>query len=681
MAFTHRTILTLIPLLYFPFMFMAVTGCNSDSDEGLGALNTNLKALTISSCTLAPDFHPSKNNYTTSEVNINVNSVSISATPEDPNATVSINGLSSSETVNIFAGVTNIKIQVTAQNRISKSTYTIAVSKDPGTKLQTITVSEGRLSPAFAPDISAYSLTVNNSTDTMLISPVVQTEGATVSVRGNPASDRIPLSVGANQIPVVVTSPDGGFNRTYSINAIRQNPVGTVDWTVMVYLDGDNDLESYAIDDFNEMERGVARAISSDNTNINENLNIIVMFDRSAGYNASPTENYGTNWSDTRCYRILPDASTGSYFNSERLDDNDLTLNGHTPYLGEKNMGDPATLAGFLSYCRSNFPATRYALVLWDHGDGARAAFPGTDPVRSSLKGVCSDTDNGEDMLYLDEIQQAVSTGMGAETLDIIGFDACLMGTVEVAYEFRDLADYMVGSMYTLQGDGWDYEDIFGHMNPNHQGFDEQTLSAVNFATLIVDSYQRFISSDQSLSGWGETMTAVDLSRIGSLIPRITTLAQTLAGHQTDAEAARDRSVYFYDIPGDAFYYPYYDLYDLCTGLYDTSSSTLVKDAAGDVQIALNNAVIKSFIDSGNGFDSPYTGSGKGGLSIFFTQNSSDYQTQWWYTDMDTNTWEPGFNYGNIDFCYSDSNGSVESWRELMEYWYDPNDRYTPGTF
>lgn len=217
-------------------------------------------------------------------------------------------------------------------------------------------------------------------------------------------------------------------------------------WTIMIYMDGDNDLEGPAIEDFNEIESGLAAAKAIDNT-IDSKLNIIILFDRIPGEDSS-----NGNWSNTRLYKATPDTNIDN-INSELLFDST-----------EQNMGDPNLLNNFISWTKSNFPAENYALVLWNHGGGARSRSL-TKAISTSkttgVKAVCWDDTNNGDCLYLDEVQQALSINFSSSNkLSLLGFDACLMGMVEVAYEFKDLARYMVASMHTEQGDGWDYEYI-----------------------------------------------------------------------------------------------------------------------------------------------------------------------------------------------------------------------------
>ena len=100
--------------------------------------------------------------------------------------------------------------------------------------------------------------------------------------------------------------------------------------------------------------------------------------------------------------------------------------------LGEVNMGDYNTLRYFIDYCKENFPADRYMMLIYNHGMG--------------WKGVClDDTDN--DTLTMDELQRALMEGDG---VDIICFTGpCLMGNVEAAYELRNCTDIYIGSEET----------------------------------------------------------------------------------------------------------------------------------------------------------------------------------------------------------------------------------------
>ncbi|MEM2972044.1 MAG: clostripain-related cysteine peptidase [Candidatus Bathyarchaeia archaeon] len=112
---------------------------------------------------------------------------------------------------------------------------------------------------------------------------------------------------------------------------------GTREWTFIVYLDADNDLESAGIKDLNEME-----TVGSSNS-----LAIIVQIDRIQGYDSS-----NGGWTETRRYYVTQD-------NDMENINSDLVGN-----MGELNMGDASTLSSFVIWAIQNYPAQHYALIL-----------------------------------------------------------------------------------------------------------------------------------------------------------------------------------------------------------------------------------------------------------------------------------------------------------------------------
>lgn len=108
------------------------------------------------------------------------------------------------------------------------------------------------------------------------------------------------------------------------------------------------------------------------------------------------------------------------------------------------NMGDRDTLTRFLRFGKENYPAEDYALVLWNHGGGP-------------LEGVCWDELFSLDSLTLDELTEGISRAWLPKKLCWIGFDACLMGSAEVAAAVAPYAEYMIASQETEPAAGWNY--------------------------------------------------------------------------------------------------------------------------------------------------------------------------------------------------------------------------------
>ena len=101
------------------------------------------------------------------------------------------------------------------------------------------------------------------------------------------------------------------------------------------------------------------------------------------------------------------------------------------------NMGDAETLTHLLEFGYNEYPAQKYALILWDHGGGP-------------LKGVCWDITVKNDNLSMEELENALlNSPFRYEDLEWLGFDACLMSSVEVAACIAPYAHYMVASQET----------------------------------------------------------------------------------------------------------------------------------------------------------------------------------------------------------------------------------------
>jgi len=158
------------------------------------------------------------------------------------------------------------------------------------------------------------------------------------------------------------------------------------------------------------------------------------------------------------------------------------------------SMGDPATLAGFLDYGYKNFPAEKYALILWDHGGGP-------------MEGVCYDELFNKDSLSLEELDQVLSGSPFSkyEKLEFIGFDACLMGSAETAALCEPYARYMIASEETESSGGWDYR-FLGNLNRAGDGA-EAGIS-------IIDGYYQSYAEDTDEL---VTLSCIDLSKISDL--------------------------------------------------------------------------------------------------------------------------------------------------------------------
>jgi uncharacterized repeat protein (TIGR02543 family) len=446
-----------------------------------------------------------------------------------------------------------------------------------------------------------------------------------------------------------------------SITAEFTGSTPSKEWLIMVYLDGANNLEGAGVEDLQEMEAGYYNLSSAQR----DEIKILVLFDRISGYDTTDG-----NWTGTRIYEVQPDTNMSSTAST-------LLTGWWGTTDQEQNMGDPATLSSFINFARNYYGVSfnKEALVLWNHGGGVRSE-RGFEHME---KAICWDEDNGDDALYTDEVQQAINSQYSSsDKLSALGMDACLMGMVEVAYEFIDNVEYMAYSPQSEWGDGWDYEGLIGGMTP--------TMTAEDFVEHEVLTYRAQCLTYTYLP---QTQTAVDLSNVSALKTALDNLAVALvADSRTTFETLRDNTLNYYDTDDESISYPFFDIGHLCENIASSSLNSTTKSAASSVMTALNNAVVYAWGHSnltGGGWDGSNPDRG---INVFISRGDvqyngySHYAYQWWYTEVETSVWWPGDHYyGLIDFCDSDADGTVEYWREMFEYWYDSSNSYTPSTY
>lgn len=285
-------------------------------------------------------------------------------------------------------------------------------------------------------------------------------------------------SKSAEGITMSVNSADGKMNITRAEK--KNQPMGEKDtWTVFVYLCG-TDLESSgqgsATSDINQMLEA----------SIDENIKFVI-------------QTGGT-------YQWMNEAFSEKESQRFVVTKGDIELVDTIPLA---NMGNPDTLGDFLSWGVSKYPAEKIGVIFWNHGGG-------------SLSGVCCDELNENDALTLPEINSALSSVYQNMTdqFEFIGFDACLMGTIETANLVSTYARYMYGSEETESGSGWDYTSIgnFLGKNPGKNG--------AELGKVIADSYYEECSKINEENS--STLTIVDLQKIDDLIMEFNSFSREL---------------------------------------------------------------------------------------------------------------------------------------------------------
>jgi len=191
----------------------------------------------------------------------------------------------------------------------------------------------------------------------------------------------------------------------------------------------------------------------------------------------------------------------------------------------EASMGDGETLSYFLNYGYQNYTAENYALILWDHGNGP-------------LIGYGKDMLHEDDALTLLEMQAALENSPfnAEQKLAWVGFDACLMSSVELACIWQGHADYLIASQEIEPSFGWNYSFL------NQLG----KLDTVSLADEITRQYMDSCLAYYERRGYDQrdtTLACMDLSKLEPLKAALENLftkaAETVESGYSDLVASR----------------------------------------------------------------------------------------------------------------------------------------------
>ncbi|MEW6685222.1 MAG: clostripain-related cysteine peptidase [Candidatus Edwardsbacteria bacterium] len=288
------------------------------------------------------------------------------------------------------------------------------------------------------------------------------------------------------------------------------NGVAQDTWTTMHYICADNNLNNYANPDCDEMEANGGNA----------NYNIIIQIDgNSTGYKDAA----GTN-SDTRRYVISAGNTSDNKINSSPASGSPNT---------ELDMGDGNVLRDFGRWGVKNYPANRYCLNLWNHGNSM---------TRSELtKDCCNDDGSSSSIRFADteppaEYETAL---MGIkdslkQNLDVLTFDACVMALAEIMFIAKDYAHIQVSSEKSIGADGYRYDTWLDTLKKNN------SVSDSGLAIACVRSYKdEYTNTDYN------TLSAIHLkTRFMEFIKALDNFARELilAGGRTQTDISDARS-------------------------------------------------------------------------------------------------------------------------------------------
>ncbi|QGG95909.1 clostripain-related cysteine peptidase [Actinomarinicola tropica] len=316
------------------------------------------------------------------------------------------------------------------------------------------------------------------------------------------------------------------------------------EWTMFVYLAADNDLEPFALVDLEEMTEA-------------EGVEMVVLVDRSPSYTSQAVLSLG-DFDDTKMLHIV---------------DGEVEV---VEELGELDTGDPAVLEDFVADGLSRYGSERNGLVIWNHG----ASWPGAAIDETSLGS----------MLSVDGIRDAVRAGLDradVERFDILGFDACLMATYEVAQNLAPVARTLLASEELEPGHGWNWSAVSAPGG---------TTSTLDLASGIIDGYAEQASS---LRTSGVTLSLVDLDLLDPIDEAFDDLAASVdpqaRGLVGRIGSGRAEALGFGRDPDPTYDSHMVDVGHLATLLADIDA---LAEPAGRLRSAIDDAVLLNVTDS-----------------------------------------------------------------------------------
>src|SRR5579872_4506440 len=271
------------------------------------------------------------------------------------------------------------------------------------------------------------------------------------------------------------------------------------DWTIMVYMNGNNTLESDVAINFKQIS-----TIGS-----TDNVNVVVQAARLSTKHV-----------------LRGRVGKGSPLDATSFHD-----------LGDVDMGAKATLEDFIKWSIQNFKSTKYMVIIWNHGQGwrniqsATAPQSGDSAVTPTPYRAISYDDLHNSKLYNKDVQDVLEEvmklharegGLEGKKFDVVAFDACLMAMVETTYALRNSVELQVASEEVVPGYGFPYDLWLSQIVSAH------SVDPKDVARKLGESYRDFYGPKGAFPDATTTLSVVDVEKGVSLAVSVSALADSL---------------------------------------------------------------------------------------------------------------------------------------------------------
>ena len=437
------------------------------------------------------------------------------------------------------------------------------------------TVADSYTKVSFTTATEGYSYTVKAFKNG---NEVASTDVTANSINTNTYAEFFGLENGTPYTFKVITNGTNLSTETTATPAITRK---TSDWLVVMYMDGDNNLNDPIFMDMNEVEHGLYQIRNSNGSSVSgfDSVNVVALWDGASSFE-NPDGSTGTPQignAGTYIYELGRDYDNSTTYTTSPgcvLSSDTKNLSYTAPWLvgtsqtvstslpnnahGELNMGDKQTLINFLNWVNERYTATKGVILQFsDHGGGPRSVrYVKTADGRtikvgdtSGRRALCWDEYSSSAFLKTKDVSDALqAAGYASNKAAMILMDVCLGSSLEDAYQFKDYANYLAASPNNIPGMGLDYVNLMKSFTLNttieaigkkivedyKTQYGNNTTLWNNYAAQAGASSYNDLSTEQKelLEWFGDlgftTFTITDLTKIADVKTAIDSLCEVL---------------------------------------------------------------------------------------------------------------------------------------------------------
>jgi hypothetical protein len=320
--------------------------------------------------------------------------------------------------------------------------------------------------------------------------------------------------------------------------------------------------------------------------------------------------------------------------------------------LGEVNSSSPDTLSSFITYAMAEptLASDNFMLMIQNHGNG--------------YLGLCSDeglpdSELAKVWMSIDDLGKGINAALDEteESIDIIALDACTLGTIEIAYELRETASYLVASELGVPFDGMNYQALLSGLS------EDPGITPLDLACKMVDDYAAWYSAPlhtlPTLYPYMQdfaSLSVIDLNVLGQLVDEfasftdaVTPKIVALGKYMKTAAMQADVSLWMNNM--GTWFYP--DIQIMFTNLADST-----RDAYPDVATACDSLLAATDLAIVHDWASWRMRGLVTGLSVFVCPSIGIHEVYW-------DSFDRAYDNVGLDFV------EVSGWDTvLQEYFY-----------